>query len=164
MGLATVLVTESETASVRFHFDEIPEWVFEESGEQCENGLPAASCHFGWFPSESKGPGVPWAAVRGCQAEYHETPPAGLSLVDLGGACPSPALFGSDGGAGLRPLPCGLRSPSFGALGAPSTAAFTLSCAPRALRPHPEGEDKDTAAYRCVVPPSALGTFDVPGR
>jgi hypothetical protein len=164
MGLATVLVTESDTASVRFHFDEVPEWVFEESGEQCANGLPGATCHFGWYPASSKGPGIPWAAVRSCQAQFLDTPPAGVPLIDVGGACPSAALFGADGGAGMRPLPCGLRSPAFGALGVPSTAAFTLSCAAPGVRPHPEGEDKDTAAYRCVVPQSALGTFDLPGR
>jgi hypothetical protein len=164
MGLATVLVTESDTTSVRFHFDEVPEWVFEESGEQCANALPGATCHFGWFPAESKGPGIPWPAVRSCQAQFHEMPPAGVPLVDVGGGCPSVALFGADAGAGLRPLPCGLRSPAFGALGVPSTAAFTLSCAPPVARTHPEGEDKDTAAYRCVLAESALGTFDVPGR
>lgn len=162
MGLATVLVTESESESGRFRFDEIPEWVFEETGEACENGLPAETCHFGWYPAAARSPAVAWDAVRECDARFVAAQPSGIARARIGEACPSPPLA-FDGGD-RAPLPCALASPAAAEHGADSSAAFLLSCAGPRPRVHPKTEDKDTAAYRCVIPESALGTFDVPGR
>lgn len=157
MGLATVLVTESESETGRFRFDEVPEWVFEESGDACENGLPAETCHFGWYPTSARSPAIPWDAVRECDARFVAQQPGGVARSRIGEACPSsPLAF--DGGDRAA-LPCALASPSDG-----SPAAFLLACSGPHPRVHPKTEDKDTAAYRCVIPESALGTFDVPGR
>ncbi len=161
-GLVTVLVTESESAAGRFGFDELPEWVFEESGASCENALPSESCHTGLYPSTARSAAVPWTAVRACEATFGARRPDGLSLVALGERCPSPPLA-LDGGA-LATVPCALRSAATDPNGIPSPAAFTFACRRPAPSAHPEGVAPDVAAYRCVIPENALGTFDVPGR
>lgn len=158
MGLATVLVTESESETGRFRFDEVPEWVFEESGDACENGLPADTCHFGWYPTAARSPAIPWDAVRECDARFVASRPSGVARSHLGDACPS-APLAFDGGDRAS-LPCALASPA----SVESPASFLLACGGPHPRVHPTTEDKDTAAYRCVIPESALGTFDVPGR
>lgn len=164
LGLATVLVTESDSAAQRFRFAELPEWVSEEPGERCENQEPMKTCHFGWYPAESRSPGVPWANMRACQAVFHAVPPADLPLVALGSGCAAPTWSWAEAPGSERPLPCGLHTPAGHAPGTRGDAAFALACRAPALHPHPVGEDKNTAAYRCVLPASALGAYDLPGR
>ncbi len=159
MGLASVLVTESDTADPRFHFEELAEWVVEESGEECANGLPTANCHFGWFPSRSHGAAVRWASLRECSARFGVAPATAV----LGGGCPA-GSWSWPPDAQARDLPCALRSPAIDARARPSDASFSIACVAPTARAHPEEQDKDLAAYRCVLPESALGTFDLPGR
>ena len=64
----------------------------------------------------------------------------------------------------MTELACGARSPAFDVLAGPTPDVFTFRCKAPAEFAHPKTEAKDIAAYRCVVPESALGTFDVPGR
>ena len=166
MGLATVMVTESESRADRFELTELPEWVVEEARAECETpGVAGPECVFGWFPFETRSPFVPWANLRVCEARFAERAPPGLALTEIGKGCSAPTWsWTADGGAGLRALPCAARSPARGPLGAPSEAVFTVACARPEATGHPADEDKDSAAYRCVVPPSALGTFDLPRR
>ena len=161
-GLATVLVTESDASPVRFRLEEAPEWVTEEGGEACENGLPSATCHFGWFPSTSRSTAIRWPQVRACDARFVAPPPADTALAPLGSGCAAATwTWPPDGGSVA--LPCALKSPARNDRGEPVSAAFTFSCVAPVARTHPEGQDVDTAAYRCVLPESALGTFDPDG-
>ena len=164
MGLASVLVTESSVAANRFRFEELPEWVVEESGEECATGLPAATCHFGWFPSTSRGTALNWENLRECNARYAPGPGTGpMPYISIGGGC-SAATWSWPADGGTSALPCQLRSPATDERGAPVAAVFSIACTAPQPRAHPATPDKDLAAYRCVLPESALGTFDLPGR
>lgn len=159
MGLASIVVTESDAPEGRFRFSELPEWVFEEEGADCENGLPAETCHYGLFPSGVPSTAVAWDALRECSAAYVATKPDGLGRVHVGERCPGSAL--GDAGADLG---CALASLAVDPHGTPSAATFRLHCATKPIGAHAKAVDESTAAYRCVVPENALGTFDLPHR
>ena len=157
LGLATVMVTESPGEAAAFRFAELPEWV---TAEPCDNPNIVGSCDIGWYPSDAPSSGVPWKHLRACRFTRSEA--VAVGTVELGDACPVTGWKWNPGEAS-QPLPCRIHDPSRTAAGERSAASFTVACRPPSeqdVLEHPPEVPTETAAYRCVLPEAALGTFD----
>lgn len=140
LGLITVVVSEGSSPSAHLDLRVVPEWA---TTQPClDPATLGSACTPTAFPSGVSAE-IPWARLRSCRAT--PTSPVGALVVDPGGSCPLATV------AAPR---CLLGSPRM----APPRQAFELNC--RALiaeeASHPDPIPGARAAFRCVVPESAL--------
>ena len=156
LGLSAVVVTESSDPSPRLSAQALAEWTTERPCDDAPAAL-ATSCAPTRFPSGAIAE-VPWPQLRACHAS--PAPAAGALIVEVGESCPN-------AGVDAASPRCLLALPA--ATG--PQQAFALDC--RALTEeeaiHPDGAmgtagtAGERAAFRCVVPESALvGTTTAP--
>ena len=143
LGLATVVVTEHEEPGPRLRAQALAEWTTEQPCTDAPSAL-ATSCSPARFPSGAIAE-VAWPQLRSCRAS--PAPAAGALIVEIGESCPSAGV------AATAPR-CLLALPE----AARRQQAFALDC--RALTEeeaiHTEATAGERAAFRCVVPDSAL--------
>ena len=143
LGLATVVVTQQDDPSPRLRAQALAEWTTERPCTDAPAAL-AASCSPMRFPSGAIAE-VSWPQLRSCRAS--PAPAAGALIVEVGESCPSAEVEATSPRC-LLALPEAARPQQ----------AFALDC--RALTAeeaiHPDDTAGERAAFRCVVPDSAL--------
>jgi len=152
LGIASVMVVTSEGDPKHFDFLRLREWVSEEPLTTPN----VSGSGVGEFPSGERGL-IPWARLARCEGAPLAGD-AGVPLLGVGESCPAPGFaFGE--AAAL--LPCGVKSPA----ARPSVVGFSLACLPPAPDArHPDDDAEKTAAFRCVLPPSANIPLSDPER
>lgn len=137
-GLVTILA--STTSSGALLVDAIDEWTAE--GDDCGNpSKPGGGCRFGRFPAGGAGPDV-WASMQACESTPAPAPGPDDDVIPIGGTC-------------AHPTECFVRSPWFPGLEA--TPRFhRLRCRPLGTPPPRPPARPDVAAFRCILPASAL--------
>lgn len=139
LGLASLRVREVPGPFAKVWLDDLPEWV-EEGDCAASPSSPGPGCRVTPFPPVEARPRAPTDVLLACVAEPADPRARGISP---GGECVE------------RPSEHGVRSPDCALFVPDSEARFELLCAaaePGARVPAPE-----QAAFRCVLPESALG-------
>jgi hypothetical protein len=139
LGLASLRVREVPGPFAKLWLDDLPEWV-EEGDCAASPSAPGPGCRVTPFPPVEARPRAPGDVLLACVAEPADPRARG---IPLGGECIE------------RPSEHGVRSPDCALFVPDSDARFELLCAAAELgarAPTPE-----QAAFRCVLPESALG-------
>ena len=149
LGLQSAIV-HTQSSPARFEVRPFAEWV---TAEPClsPSGITPA-CGIDQFPAGASSV-VDWPRLRACDARPAATADV-APRIGVGDDCPSEPDAVSSGDA--VPVPCLLGAHTAGGLS--QRDAFALSCRPltEVEARHPDQTPPDVAAFRCVLPASAL--------